>query len=291
MTDTLSSIAFALVFVSLLTRWINPLAKYWYLPLVVSGIMATKAELIDATGLIIPTLLLLLVSLKLQGVFEGRRIHLMVDSTVVVLCFALAIHLVPGIHNIPIADNTVIKSGSIPYSLYLNYDKALAGLFLLICFIDVSKIYYSVNRITSWIGIGVGANLLLVFLPALALGLLAINLEIPNIIGIWLVSNLVITCVAEETFFRGFIQQRLEDYLNTKNITSATPIALLITSSLFGIAHLRGGWNYVAMATIAGLIYGLVYAKTRRIETAILTHYFTNTVHILFFSYPMLAIP
>lgn len=289
MTDTLSTIAFVLVFVSLLTRWINPLTKYWYLPLIVSGFLATKAELIDATGLIVPALLLMLVSLKLQGVFKRSRIRLFADSAVVVLCFALALHIVPGIHNIQIVDNAVIKNGSIPYSLYLNYDKALVGVFLITCFVDVSRIRSAKKHIVAWIGIGLSANLLLVFLPALALGLITLDTETPDVIGIWLVSNLLITCVAEEAFFRGLIQQRLERYLSTRNVSSATTIALFIASLLFGIAHLRGGWFYVAIATVAGLIYGLVYVKTRRIETAILTHYLTNTVHILFFSYPMLA--
>lgn len=214
----------------------------------------------------------------------------MVDSTVVVLCLALALHLAPGIYNIPIVANTVIKSGSIPYSLYLNYDKALAGVFLITCFVDVSQIRSAIKHIMIWIGIGVNANLLLVFLPALALGAIAVNIETPDILGIWLVSNLLITCVAEEVFFRGLIQQRLERFLNNKNISSATTIALFIAALLFGIAHLKGGLFYVTMATIAGLIYGLVYIKSRRIETAILTHYLTNTIHILFFSYPILAI-
>jgi hypothetical protein len=289
MIDALSGIAFALVFVSLLTRWINPLAKYWYMPLVVSCFIALKAGLINAIGFTFPALLLLLVFFKLHDTVKQSAIRIVIDIAITALCFILALHAAPGFHNIPIVDNAVIKSSSIPYSLYLNYDKALAGVFLIACFLDVSQTGAAVKRIAAWIGIGVSANLLLVFLPALALDAIAVNIETPDVIGAWLVSNLMITCVAEEAFFRGLIQQRLEQFLNTKNILSATAIALFITSLLFGIAHLRGGWLYVAMATVAGLIYGLVYIKTRRIETAILTPYLTNTIHILFFSYPMLA--
>lgn len=289
MIDALSGIAFALLFCSLIIRWISPLEKYWYLLLIASGFTALSADLIDATGLVVPALLLLLVSSKFRGNITSNVTRMMVDITVTILCFALALHVAPGFHNTQTVDNAVIKSGSIPYSLYLNYDKALAGVFLITCFVDVSRIRSAIKHIVVWISIGVSANLLLVFLPTLALGLIALDFEIPNVIGVWLVSNLLITCVAEEAFFRGLIQQRLEQFLNTNNISSATAIALFITSLLFGIAHLRGGWFYVAMATVAGLIYGLVYVKTRRIETAILTHFLTNTVHILFFSYPMLA--
>jgi membrane protease YdiL (CAAX protease family) len=289
MIDTLAAIAFALVFLSLIARWTIPLSRYWYLLLIGSLLVATQTELIGVSGLVVAALLLSLVSYKSRGTLPQRGMRILIDTTVATLCFTLALHIVPGFNNIPIVLNETIKSDSIPYSLFFNYDKALAGVFLITCFVDVSQIQLAVKRIVAGIGAGISANLLLLFLPAAALGLIELNIETTDIIGLWLVSNLLITCVAEEAFFRGLIQQRIEQYLIGRNTAYAAVIAVFFTSLLFGIAHLRGGWFFVATATVAGLVYGLVYTKTRRIETAIFTHYLTNTMHILFFSYPMLA--
>lgn len=63
-------------------------------------------------------------------------------------------------------------------------------------------------------------------------------------------ANLFFTCMAEEALFRGYLQQRLSQWL------SAWP-ALIITALIFGTAHLAGGMWMVMFATLAGLIYGL----------------------------------
>jgi uncharacterized protein len=58
---------------------------------------------------------------------------------------------------------------------------------------------------------------------------------------------------------------------------------------LFGLAHIAGGIVYVGLATIAGIGYSIVYLRTRRIESAIVTHFAVNAVHFFGFTYPHLA--
>ena len=130
MIDTLAAIAFALVFLSLIARWTIPLSRYWYLPLIGSLLVATQTELIGVSGLVVAALLLSLVSYKSRGTLPQRGMRILIDTTVATLCFTLALHIVPGFNNIPIVLNETIKSDSIPYSLFFNYDKALAGVFL-----------------------------------------------------------------------------------------------------------------------------------------------------------------
>jgi membrane protease YdiL (CAAX protease family) len=55
---------------------------------------------------------------------------------------------------------------------------------------------------------------------------------------------------------------------------------------LFGVAHFGGGWSYVALATAAGLGYGLIYHRTKSIEMAMLAHFGLNATHFLLFTYP-----
>ncbi len=76
-------------------------------------------------------------------------------------------------------------------------------------------------------------------------------------------------CMAEEAFFRGFIQKNLS--LMMKKIRHGDYLALLIAALLFGLAHYAGGTKYVILATVAGMGYGWVYLTTKRIEGSILT--------------------
>jgi membrane protease YdiL (CAAX protease family) len=93
--------------------------------------------------------------------------------------------------------------------------------------------------------------------------------------------------MAEEAFFRGFIQKNLS--LMMKKIQHGDYLALLIAAVLFGLAHYPGGIKYVILATVAGLGYVWVYLTTKRIEGSILTHFGLNLTHFLFFTYPALA--
>jgi hypothetical protein len=65
-------------------------------------------------------------------------------------------------------------------------------------------------------------------------------------------------------------------------------VSLLLVSIFFGVLHYSGGWKYILLATIAGIVYGYIYQKTKRIEASILTHFVLNTLHFLLFTYPAL---
>ncbi|WP_185964325.1 CPBP family intramembrane glutamic endopeptidase [Aliikangiella marina] len=91
--------------------------------------------------------------------------------------------------------------------------------------------------------------------------------------------------MAEETFFRGFIQQRLY-YLFEKDSLWHKTIPLIVASLLFGLVHFAGGIGYVVASTVAGIGYGLAYQITQRIEVAILSHTLLNLVHLVLFTYP-----
>jgi membrane protease YdiL (CAAX protease family) len=45
----------------------------------------------------------------------------------------------------------------------------------------------------------------------------------------------------------------------------------------------------VALATIAGIGYGWIYASTRSLAAAVAAHTGVNAVHYFFFTYPVLA--
>jgi membrane protease YdiL (CAAX protease family) len=82
--------------------------------------------------------------------------------------------------------------------------------------------------------------------------------------------------VPEELFFRGWMQNLLERRLG------AAP-ALVITSTLFGLAHFNKratvfNWRYVLLAALAGIFYGLSWRQQRRIGASAVTHASVDTV-------------
>ena len=88
--------------------------------------------------------------------------------------------------------------------------------------------------------------------------------------------NLVVTCFAEELFFRGALQRELMLYL-------APLPAIAITALLFGLVHLGRGWEFSLLATLAGALYGTVYFRTGALSLAVLTHFAVNAGWILLF--------
>src|SRR3569833_2966401 len=93
-------------------------------------------------------------------------------------------------------------------------------------------------------------------------------------------------CVAEEAFFRGFLQESLT--LRLTPIRHGHLVAWLAASALFGIAHAGGGAGMVLLAAVAGLGYGWVYLRTRSLGAAVLAHFSLNAVHFLLLTYPRL---
>jgi membrane protease YdiL (CAAX protease family) len=201
------------------------------------------------------------------------------------LSLALALHALPGFHNPIVLDAVRTSPKAPPFSLYANFDKASAGLLLLACFAP---------RLRSWRDCrAIAAPTLQAFaLAALAtLGLAWVAGQVqpdakwPPFAPVFLAVNLLFTCVAEEAFFRGLIQEQLTRALTSlPGLASWVPIA--VSTVLFGLAHAGSGLAYIGLASLAGLAYAAVYARTRRTEAAVLTHFLLNATHFLLFTYP-----
>lgn len=89
------------------------------------------------------------------------------------------------------------------------------------------------------------------------------ELDATHLVGGPLIIYLV-TGVPEEFLFRGLLQNLLTQWLGPR-------AGLAIASVAFGLAHLPDP-RYVLLATIAGVAYGWVYARTQRITASAITH-------------------
>ena len=230
----------------------------------------------------VSTLVVLGVAYRLPMLASNQKtkpVYYLGWSVVIIWCVMLFVHLIPGFNNLQVLDKVTAGPLSAPFSMYLNLDKPLAlfALFLAYPFLLGSE---AKGRVKPALLVMI---LLLSLLPIAAmLGALKPELSLPSWWWLFALNNLILTCVAEEALFRGFVQQSLSRRFDWR-------LGLVIASILFGLAHFAGGPLLIAFATLAGLGYGLVFHFTGRLWCAVLAHFLFNFCHLVFFTYPILA--
>ncbi|QKJ85181.1 CPBP family intramembrane metalloprotease [Paramixta manurensis] len=209
-----------------------------------------------------------------------RWLAAITEGILVLGAIALMLHLMPGFNNTRIV--TAVQAGphSAPFTFYYNLDKALIPFVLLACLPTLFRTDAQPPRYKVW------WLLLLLAIPVLLLiatlaGGLAIEPHFPRWLWPFALANLFFVSLAEEALFRGYLQQRLTGWVGSLP-------ALLLTSLLFGMAHIAGGSLLVLFATLAGLIYGLAWQWSGKLWVATWVHFAFNLTHLLLFTYPVL---
>ena len=106
---------------------------------------------------------------------------------------------------------------------------------------------------------------------------LTVLLAIGTFLGIlWVVA------LSEEFFFRGLLQQWLEQWTGNPNV------ALIAASLVFGSAHLGfhkafPNWRWAIVAAILGFFCGLAWRKTRGVQAPMVAHALIVTIWQVFF--------
>jgi uncharacterized protein len=286
-------LTFGLLGVAIGAVWLSPMTfsrKVSVPPWMMFFTMATASGV--ASGFIAPAgVLALLVFAGLAWATGaerfGRAARIGFGVVTALFALALAMHKVPGFANPQLIANVRFSPDAVPYTQYANFDKASVGLILLafLCpragtAADWRALLQRALPILAMTVAGVMAI-------ALASGLVRPDFKWPAYTLVFLATNLLFTCVAEEAFFRGLVQDRLAAAWRNKRIWQVAVIGC--SAALFGLAHLGGGAAYALLATLAGLGYACAFAVTRRIEAAILTHFAFNAVHFVAFTYPAMA--
>lgn len=197
-------------------------------------------------------------------------------TVALVMAVLFAAHLVPGFAPLPLGPPQDL-GGAQRWQLRLGLDKALVALTLLQAWSGTPAGPWRVRPLLVTMG------LTLIGVPglALALGVLGWLPKWPEGLLAWLAVNLLVTCLAEELVFRAFLQRRLSARLGV-------PWGLLLTSLLFGLAHLPAGAGFALLAGLAGVGYGLAFhCSGNRLWPAVLLHGALNTLHLLLLTYPL----
>lgn len=200
------------------------------------------------------------------------------------MALAMSQHKFAGFVQASLADNVRFSSDAPPMTHHASFDMISAGLILMAMFCNpAEKLAEWKDALRSVAPIIIG-TLVIVLGIALVIGYVHWDFKLSSYTPIFLATNLLFTCVTEEAFFRGFMQEQLTRAMS--GWRAGPLLALSVSALLFGIAHVKGGPLFVLLAAIAGLNYGYAYLKTRRIEASILTHFSLNAVHFIAFTYP-----
>jgi membrane protease YdiL (CAAX protease family) len=202
----------------------------------------------------------------------------------IALAVALTMHWLPGFHNQRVIGPERITPDAVPFTMYLNLDKPLIGFWLLLA------VPWLPARREPRTTLQVGLRALLAttaacLLVAQLLGVVAWVPKHPADSGIWLLNNLLLVSITEEALFRGYLQGGLARLLTRWK--HADLIALGVSALVFGLAHAPGGWQWIVLASIAGIGYGLAY-RYGGLQASVLAHFGLNAAHFFLFTYPML---
>lgn len=215
-----------------------------------------------------------------------RSTHLILKNTffflIIVATFTFYLHLIPGFTNPLILNKHQFSSSSVPFNLYINFDKTFIGFALLYFFNPKASLNDLIQPrlilMTTLI------TIIVLLGPGIFLGHIRWDPKLSIEMIVWSFNNLLFVCVAEEMLFRGVIQRSLDGRLSER--CQGRKIALIVAAVLFGLAHFKGGLVYVILSTMAGLFYGYIFYKTRKVENSILVHFLLNQCHLVLFTYP-----
>ncbi len=284
-SNPFSTASSLLILFSIVSLWIKQDVRIWGILAVVAIGLAVFSNRMGVVG-ILAVLTLGLVYLLFEN-SESFFIRMIACGLIIVLSVSLAIHIVPGFNNWKMFESVTLGKTGKAFDMFFNQDKAFVGLIILgfgFPLVKKKEEWFSVFRTT----IQVLMIALLVISPLSYLfGYTTWDVKFTELFFIWGIGNLLVTCVGEEAFFRAFLQRNLSARL--QRYTYGNVISIAVISVLFGVAHFAGGIQYIVLATLAGIAYGVSYHITQKIEAAILCHFGVNAFRFIFLSFPSLG--
>jgi membrane protease YdiL (CAAX protease family) len=101
----------------------------------------------------------------------------------------------------------------------------------------------------------------------------------------WIFYQFMYVAVAEEVFFRGYVQSNILTLASAFKLggrTLQTEISIVLSAACFAVAHIIVGGRIISALTfLPGLVLGWLFVRTRSLLTPILFHGLANTCYCL----------
>jgi len=243
-----------------------------------------------ATGYIKPIAIIWLiipfVAFTYENKISNKYVFFVYRLALFIYLLAMGLNLFPGFNKFVLVPEQLLGNSGTPFGLSYTLAKPIAGLIVFgfiasrtKSFTELKTTLFSARGFLNW------------FVPAvllLCIGyLIGLKVDIKWLawFPLFFLTNLTLTVVQEEAFFRSFIQQPLHNRFGKK--LWILPVAALP----FALVHTpHGHVNLIAfygVLFLAGMLYAWSYYKSERLESVIATHWMVNIVHILFLTYPL----
>lgn len=273
----------SLMFLAAALLWLPATRRWALLPLALAYAWAWTQGGIEPVALAWPALLALAAVLARSTMAAPARAT--GHALFLILAVLLFLHWLPGYHNPLVIPRAALTPDAVPFAMYLNLDKPLVGFWVVLVAAPAMAGANARATLTAALAACAGAIAACLGL-ALALGVVGWAPKWPDSGWLWLINNALLVTLAEEALFRGYVQERLTRAWRGRPWGATA--ALLVAALLFGLAHYAGGWQWMLLAGLAGVGYGMAY-RHGGLAAAVLAHLGLNAAHYGLFTYPMRA--
>jgi uncharacterized protein len=265
--STLSLLSFLFLTFSILSLWVKRDPRVWGSLLGLSLLFGLIAGNILWLGLIF------LGGLILLWVLYAKKPNIVLFIALILVTICYKFHLIPGYHPVFVTPKFQIR-----------LELAILGLLPLALLVPLSKTVQDWKKVLKGLIIGCAGIGILAILATIT-GATHWEFKLPTSMVARGWSNLILTSIPEEGFYRGFLQRGLSHYF--KETKMGKTVALILTSLIFTLTHVY--WSpsaaILGFVFLASLLYGGVYLLSGKIESAILCHFLLNLIHMIFFEY------
>ncbi|WP_395659765.1 lysostaphin resistance A-like protein [Nocardioides sp.] len=101
------------------------------------------------------------------------------------------------------------------------------------------------------------------------------------LLALFLVLSWTLAAFVEELAFRGYLQTRVREVIGQSRL--AVPVAVLVTSVLFGLLHTEQGAIGVLVVSLDGIAFSVVRYRYDTVWASVLAHGFNNTIGFVAF--------
>ena len=258
----------------------------WAIVFVAAFSLAIYAGIVTPIGVLSIGCLVALLGGDAQALGTTRVVF---RTASIVMLIGFAIQLVPGFVGTTVVNSVQLSADASPMHLTARFDVGLAALFLVALYCRRATSFTALRALVMPTVVVAIVTTTAVMSTAWMAGYIRFDPKWPPFALVHLGKTLLVTAVVEEAIFRGVLQDRLARLpFFSSGWRAALPV--VFSATLFGLAHLPGGWLLAAMATLAGLGYALAYGFTKTIEAPIAVHFLVNATHFIAFTYPHLSV-